>query len=56
MSAKKENSLDFAWLSKYVNEATYGRSAEDNSQTNDVNGQIDDLPVRIRLFLDISAC
>ena len=46
-SSKRENSLDFAWLSKYINEATYGRIKEIESLNPETNGQGDYTPVDI---------
>lgn len=41
-SIKREKSLDFAWLSKYVNDATRGRVIEGSSQNCEINGQVDE--------------
>lgn len=47
--------LDFAWLSKYMNEATHGRAVENSSQ-NFVNGQSDDIEVRVIIVSFSNGC
>lgn len=44
-SVKREKSLDFAWLSKYINDATRGRVIEGSSQNCEINGQVDESTV-----------